>query len=94
MYPGFAFSTSGILFTIVAQVSSTVAGFSTVIVVVGSPSTVQTFLSNSSGAYTFPIHSVSITIPSSVSVVTTALIPVASPAFTVIFRVLEYISSL
>ena len=36
----------------------------------------------------------SITIPSLVSVVTTALIPVASPAFTVIPKVLEYISSL
>ena len=44
IYPGSAFITSGILLTTVAQVNSTVAGFSTVIVVVGSPSTVQTFL--------------------------------------------------
>ena len=85
---------SGILFTTVAHVSSTVAGLSTVIVVVGSPSTVHTFLSNSSGAYTLTTHSVSTTIPSSVSFVTTALIPVASPAFTVMFNVDEKISSL
>ena len=94
IYPASAFITSGTLFTTVAHVSSTVLGFSTVIVVVGSPSTVQTFLSNSSGAYTFPIHSDSIVIPSLVSVVTIALIPVASPAFTVIFKVDENISSL
>ena len=40
------------------------------------------------------MHSLSIIIPSSVSVVTTALIPVASPAFTVIPNVEEYKSSL
>lgn len=36
-YPGFEFITSGILFTIDAHVSSTVAGFATTIVVSGSP---------------------------------------------------------
>ena len=35
--PGFAFIKSGILFTIVPHVNSTVAGLSTVIVVSGSP---------------------------------------------------------
>lgn len=84
--------TSGNLLTIVAQVSSTVAGLLTVIVVSGSPITVHSFLSNSSGPYTFPIHSYSIIIPSLVVVVTTALIPVAFPAFTVIFKVDESIS--
>ena len=93
-YPAGAFITSGILFTIVPQVSSTVAGFATVIVVSGSPYTVHSFLSYSSFEYTFPIHSDSIVIPSSVSVVTTALIPVASPAFTVAPNVSEYMSSL
>ena len=88
------FITSGILFTTEAQVNSTVAGFATVIVVSGSPYTVHSFLSYSSGEYTFPIHSLSIVIPSSVCVVTTALIPVASPAFTVVPNVDEYISSL
>ena len=59
-YPGLEFITSGILFTTEAQVSSTVAGFATTIVVSGSPYTVHSFLSNSSGAYTFPMHSLSI----------------------------------
>ena len=44
-YPGIPFITSGILFTIVAQVSSTVAGLATTMVVSGSPSTVHSFLS-------------------------------------------------
>ena len=43
-YPGFAFITSGIRFTIVAQVSSTVCGLATVIVVLGSPSIFHKFL--------------------------------------------------
>lgn len=57
--PGSDAITSGILFTIVAQVSSTVAGLSTTNVVVGSPSTVHVFLSQSVGAYTLPMHSLS-----------------------------------
>ena len=36
-YPGFEAITSGILFTTLAQVSSTVEGLSTTIVVLGSP---------------------------------------------------------
>jgi hypothetical protein len=52
-----------------AHVNSTVAGFSTTIVVSGSPITVHSFLSNSSGPYTFPMHSLSIIIPSSVKVI-------------------------
>ena len=46
-YPGFPLITSGILFTIVAHVSSTVAGLATTIVVLGSPSIVHSFLSKS-----------------------------------------------
>ena len=91
--PGFEFSTSGILFTIVAQVNSTVLGLSITSSVLGSPYTVQRFQSNSSFEYTLPIHSVSNVIPSSVSVVTTALIPVAVPLLTVISNVLDSISS-
>ena len=93
-YPGLPFITSGIRFTIVAHVSSTVAGRFTVIVVSGSPYTVHSFLSKSVSANTLPIHSYSKMIPSSVSVVTTALIPVASPALTVMPSVDELISSL
>ena len=52
--PGFAFTKSGNLFTIVAHVSSTVAGLATVIVVSGSPYTVHSFLSKSSLEYTLP----------------------------------------
>jgi len=44
-YPGFAFIKSGILFTIVAHVNSTVAGLATVMLVSGSPYTVHSFLS-------------------------------------------------
>ena len=80
---------SGILFTTVAHVNSTVAGLATVIVVSGSPYIDHSFLSKSSFEYTFPIHSDSIVIPYSVSVVTIALIPVASPAFTVTPNVSE-----
>ena len=71
--PGLAFMTSGILLTISAQVNSTVDGCLTVTVVSGSPIIVHSFLSNSSGAYTLPIHSASKIIPSSVSAVTTYL---------------------
>src|SRR5699024_10110581 len=92
VYPGAPFITSGILLTIVAQVNSTVDGLSTTMLVFGSPSILHAFLSKSSFEYTFPIHSVSIVIPSFVFVVTTALIPVASPAFTIIPRVELFIS--
>ena len=54
----------------------------------------HSFLSKSSFEYTLPMHSVSNVIPSFVFVVTTALIPVACPAFTVIPNVEDSISSL
>ena len=75
-----------------AQVSSTVAGLLITRVVSGSPYTVHSFLSNSSLLYTLPIHSVYKVIPSLVSVVTIALIPVAIPALTVIPNVLDSMS--
>ena len=92
-YPAGALIKSGILLTIEAQVISTVAGLFTTTVVVGSPSTVQVLVSNSSGAYTFPIHSLSITIPSLV-VVTTALMPVALPFLTTMLRVVAVVDVL
>ena len=84
--------TSGILLTIVAHVSLTVSGLETTNLVVGSPSTVQSFVSTSPSAYTLPIHSASIIIPYSVVPVTIADIPVALPALTVIFKVEDSIS--
>ena len=48
--PGLADITSSIRFTIVAQVSSTVEGLVITIFVFGSPSIVQSFLSQSSSA--------------------------------------------
>ena len=84
---------SGRRLTTVAQVSSTVAGRLMTTWVSGSPMSVQMFWSNSSGAYTLPMHSDSMVTPSSVSVVTTADIPVALPAGMVMPRVSERRSS-
>ena len=50
MKPALALITSGILFTIVAQVNSTVEGLLITKVVLGSPIIVHSFLSNSLGA--------------------------------------------
>ena len=80
-------------FTMVAQVISTVAGRLTETVVSGSPIKVQSLRSNSSGANTLPTHSVTRVMPSSVSGVTTARIPVGSPALIVAFKVVEKRSS-
>ena len=85
--------TSGILFAISAQVSLTVSGLLITNVVSGLPYIVHSFLSNSSLLYTLPIHSASMMIPSLVSNVVIALMPVAFPFLISIFRVSLWISS-
>ena len=50
IYPGALFKSAGMRCTKVAQVSSTVAGRLTTMVVSGSPKNVHSFLSHSSGA--------------------------------------------
>ncbi len=77
-----------------AQVNSTVDGLFITNVVFGSPSTVHYFYQIHLVHILLPIHSLSIVIPCSVSVVTIALIPVACPAFTVVPKVDETMSSL
>ena len=54
IYPGFAFMTSGILFTMLAQVNSTVFGLFIISAVFGSPWIIHSFLSNSSNISSAP----------------------------------------
>ncbi len=79
--------------TTVAQVCSTVAGLTTWNSVSGSPSILQSHISPSSGPYTLPMHEVSMVSPCIVSVVTTADMPMHTPAGIVSPIVSEYTST-
>ena len=75
--------------TMVAQVCSTVAGFTTWNSVSGSPVIHQSHMSPSPGPYTLPMVSSSMVMPCMVSIVTTADMPMQLPALMVLPSVAE-----